>query len=150
MRKIVVVMLFLALCSTPMLAARPEAVAAVEFLAGTVGGYAAGTLGAVTLSSAFAAGSTGWESLARAILGAVVGFSAGTIVGSSLGVIGAASLFGVEGNVGLCFLGAASGTGMMLLISLAFESSDSIFPLAPPVAAACAVAGFTLGASSQK
>ncbi|HDS28975.1 MAG TPA: hypothetical protein ENN96_00660, partial [Candidatus Acetothermia bacterium] len=51
-----------------------------QFLAGTLGGYAGGALGAFTVSRAFSAGATGWESLSRAILGAFVGLAGGTVV----------------------------------------------------------------------
>jgi hypothetical protein len=146
MRKTVVAMLLLALCSVSVLAARPEVAIGVEFLAGSLGAYAVASVGARVLSVVFPLGSTGGESLSRAILGAVVGFSAGSIAGSGLGVIATGSLFEVKGDVGMCFLGASAGTGAMLLLSVLFESTDSILPLfAPPIAAACAVAGYNLG-----
>jgi len=134
------------LAGAPALAAWPEsAVVPIELLAGTAGGYAGGFLGAMTLSWAFAVGSTGWDSLARAILGAFLGYTGGTIVGSSVGVIGAATVLGVEGDIAHCFLGAAAGTGLVIGLGVAFEIPQGIFPLTPPVAAAVATAGFNAG-----
>lgn len=146
MRKMAVVLSALVIVSTPVLAVRPEDAIIPEFLGGTLGGYAGAALGALTLSWAFSLGATGWDGLARAILGAFIGFAGGTIVGSSLGVIAVGSWMGVEGNIGLTFLGATAGTGAMLGIGIALQIPETILPLAPPVAAAGATAGFNAGA----
>ncbi len=150
MRKIFIVVLALALVSASAFAAQPEDAVLPEFLVGTLGGYAGAVIGAYTLSWAFAAGATGWDALGRAIFGAFLGFTGGTIVGSSLGVIVAGSLFGIDGNIGLCFLGAAAGTGVAFGIGLAFNISEISLPLAPPIAAAAATAGFNASARSRE
>lgn len=150
MRKAVAALVIVGILSGAAVAARPEDAVLPEFLAGTLAAYAGGIIGAYTLSAAFAAGAQGWGALAAAILGAVLGYTGGTILGSSLGVIGAGALLGVEGNVGLCFLGAAGGTGVMVGIGLAFEFPETVFLLAPPVAAAGATAGFNVGARSRR
>lgn len=151
MRKIMLLILLLALSSAPVLAMPPEVVIGTEFLAGSLGAYALASVGARALSVVFPLGSTGWESLSRAILGAVVGFSAGSIAGSGLGVIATGSLFEAKGDVGMCFLGASVGAGGVLLLSVLLDSTDSILPLfAPPIAAACAVAGYNLGPGAQE
>lgn len=126
-------------------AAEPSEAMVPQFLAGTLGGYAGGALGAFTVSRAFAAGATGWEALSRAILGAVVGFAGGTVVGSSLGVVIVSQLIGVEGSVGRCFLGAAAGTGMVFGIGFILRRPEFVPYAAPPIAAAGATAGFNRG-----
>ncbi len=146
MRKIFIVVLTLALVSASALAARPEDAVLPEFLAGTLAGYGGAFVGAVTLSWAFSAGATGWDALGRAILGAFLGFAGGTILGSSLGVITAGALLGIEGNVALCFLGASGGTGVAFGLGLGLGIPETILPLAPPIAAAGATAGFNVGA----
>lgn len=150
MRKMIMLVLALFLASAPTLARQPADALLPEFLAGTLAGYAGGAIGAYALSWAFSAGATGWDALARAILGAFVGFSGGTILGASLGVIGAGSLLGIEGNVGLCFLGAAAGTGVVMGVGIAFSIAETTLPLAPPIAAAAATAGFNVGARSRR
>ncbi|MBC7220648.1 hypothetical protein H5T55_04155 [Candidatus Bipolaricaulota bacterium] len=150
MRKIFIVVLALAFVSVWAFAAQPEDAVLPEFLVGTLGGYAGAVIGVYTLSWAFAAGATGWEALGRAIFGAFLGFTGGTIVGSSLGVIVAGSLFGIDGNIGLCFLGAAAGTGVAFGMGLAFNISEISLPFAPPIAAAAATAGFNAGARSRE
>ncbi|HNR24303.1 MAG TPA: hypothetical protein PKG50_02595 [Candidatus Bipolaricaulis anaerobius] len=127
-------------------AAQPEDAILPEFLVGTLGGYAGAVIGAQTLAWVFAAGATGWDALARTIFGAFLGFAGGTIVGSGVGVIVAGSALGVEGDVGLCFLGAAGGTGAAFGIGFAFDISETAIPFAPPLAAALATAGFNVGA----
>lgn len=150
MRKMPAVVLALLVMGAPALTAGPEDAILPEFLAGTLGGYAGAAIGAYTLSWAFSLGATGWDALARVILGAFLGFAGGTIVGSSLGVIAAGSLFGVEGNVGLCFLGAAAGTGVVFGIAIALDIPETVLPFAPPIAAAGATAGFNVGARSRR
>jgi len=150
MRKIAVTMLALVIASTPVLAARPEDAMFLEFVGGTLGGYAGAALGAITLSWAFSLGATGWESLARVILGAFLGFTGGTIVGSSLGVIAVGSAMGVQGNVGLTFLGASAGTGLVFGVGISFQAVETVLPFAPPIAAAAATAGFNVGARSRR
>lgn len=146
MRKMAVLLSALVIATTPAVAARPQDAVVLELVGGTVGGYAGSALGALTLSWAFSRGATGWDALARAIFGAFIGFAGGTIVGSSLGVIAVGSWMGVEGNVGLTFVGASAGTGAMLGIGFALELPETILRLAPPVAAAGATAGFNTGA----
>ena len=149
MQRAIVLFIVVGLAGAPALAAWPEDVAVpIELLAGTAGGYVGAFLGSVTLSWALSAGSTGWDSLARAILGAFLGYTGGTIVGSSVGVIGAAAILGVEGDVAHCFLGAAAGTGLVIGLGVAFEIPQGIFPFTPPVAAAVATAGFHTSADS--
>jgi len=146
MCRMAVLTLAFVLVGSVALAVEPEDAVPTELLLGTAGGYAGALVGASTLSWAFSAGATGWDALARAIFGAFVGFTGGTIVGSSLGVLAAGGLFGIEGNIGLCFLGAAGGMGAALGIGLALDISETIFPFAPPIAAAAATAGFNVGA----
>jgi hypothetical protein len=148
-RVVVLSAMAICLCAVPLLGATPGWAVAVEAAAGTACGYAAGYAGAVTLSSVFAAGQTGWESLSRRILGAVAGFCAGTVAGSSLGVIGAGTLLGIEGDVGLCVLASAAGTGAVLGVSIAFATTDRIFPFAPVIAALAGALGFNSTADSQ-
>ena len=150
MRTVWTVVLVLALVGASASAVEPQDAVLLEFLAGTAGGYAGAALGAYTLAWAFAAGATGWDALGRAILGAFLGFTGGTIVGSSLGVIAAGSLLGIDGNIGLCFLGAAAGTGIAFGIGIAFNISETSLPLAPPIAAAGATAGFNVGARARE
>ncbi len=150
MPKIFIVALALLLAGGSAFAVQPEDVVLPEFLAGTLGGYAGAVIGAYTLSWAFAAGATGWDALGRAIFGAFLGFTGGTVVGSSLGVIVAGSLLGIDGNIGLCFLGAAAGTGVGFGIGIAFNISETVLPLTPPIAAAGATVGFNVGAQSRK
>jgi len=150
-RRMAVLALALLVMGAPALTAGPEDAILPEFLAGTLGGYAGAALGAYTLSWAFSlGGATGWDALARVILGAFLGFAGGTIVGSGLGVIAAGSLLGVEGNVGLCFLGAAAGTGVVFGIGIALDIPETVLPFAPPIAAAGATAGFNVGARSRR
>lgn len=150
MPKIAAVVLAVVVSCLPVLAAAPRDAVFFEFLAGTVGGYAGAAVGAIALSWAFSTGATGWDALARTILGAFLGFAGGTIVGSSLGVIAGGSLMGVDGNMGLTFLGAAAGTGVMFGIGIGLQIPEAILPLAPPVAAAAATAGFNVGARARK
>lgn len=150
MRTIGVVILALVVAGTSALGARPEDSILLEFAGGTLGGYAGAALGAMTLSWAFSLGATGWDALARTILGAFVGFAGGTILGSSLGVIAVGSWMGVEGNIGLCFLGAAAGTGATFGIGISLGIPETILPVAPPMAAAGATAGFNVGARSRR
>lgn len=148
MRKILAVLLLIALCTMPALGASDELAVSLEFAAGTLCAYAAGAVGAMVLSPVFAAGAQGWESLSRRILGAVVGFGVGSVIGSSFGVIGVATLFESDGEVWSCVLGATAGTGLVLGVSVAFEATDRIFPFAPPIAALGAVIGFNTGSGS--
>ncbi len=150
MQRMMVVALALVLAGVSAFAAQPENAVLPEFLAGTLGGYAGAVIGAYTLSWAFASGATGWDALARAILGAFLGFTGGTVVGSSLGVIVAGSLFGIDGNIGLCFLGAAAGTGVALGIGISLQIPENVLPFAPPLAAAGATAGFNVGAKARE
>lgn len=85
MPKIAAVVLAVVVSCLPVLAAAPRDAVFFEFLVGTVGGYAGAAVGAIALSWAFSTGATGWDALARTILGAFLGFAGGTIVGSSLG-----------------------------------------------------------------
>ena len=130
-------------------AAQPEDVILPEILVGTLGGYAGAAIGAYTLSWAFSYGATGWDALARGILGAFLGVAGGTAVGSSLGVIATGWFFGIEGNAGLCFLCAAVGTGTVFGIGISLDILETILPIAPPIAAAGAMVGFNTGARSQ-
>lgn len=150
MLKIAVTVLALMVVSMPVAAVPPEDAVFLEFVGGTMGGYAGAALGAITLSWAFSLGSTGWDSLARVILGAFLGFAGGTIVGSSLGVIAVGSAMGIHGNVGLAFLGASAGTGLAFGVGISFQIAEIALPFAPPVAAAGAVAGFNVGARSRE
>lgn len=144
-----VLLLLVLLVGASAFAAQPEDVILPELLAGTLGGYAGAAIGAHTLSWAFSLGATGWDALARGILGAFLGFAGGTAVGSSLGVIAVGWLFGIEGNVGLCFLGAATGTGTVFGIGISLDILETILPIAPPIAAAGAMAGFNARARSR-
>lgn len=149
MRTLLVLVLVALLAGAPGLAREPRDAILPEFLAGTLGGYAGAVIGAYTLSWAFSLGATGWDSLARVIFGAFLGFAGGTVVGSSLGVIAAGSLLGIEGNIGLCFLGAAAGTGATFGVGISLGIPETILPFAPPLAAAGAIAGFNVGARSR-
>ncbi|QAA76101.1 MAG: hypothetical protein BIP78_0335 [Candidatus Bipolaricaulis sibiricus] len=150
MRTVWTVVLVLALVGASAVAVEPQDAVLLEFLAGTAGGYAGAALGAYTLAWAFSFGATGWEALGRAILGAFLGFAGGTIGGSSLGVIAIGSWLGVEGNVGLAFLGAAAGTGAAFGLGFALQLPETILPFAPPAAAAGATAGFNVGARARE
>ena len=150
MNKVFAVIAAALLASAPVLAAPPEQAVIPQLLVGTLAGYAGGAAGALALSRLFTIGATGWESLARGIFGAFVGFAGGTIVGSSLGVIAVGSWLGVQGNVGLTFVGAAAGTGVAFGVGIALRIPETILPFAPPVAAAGATAGFSVGARSRE
>jgi len=150
MRGMIVLVLVMSLAGASGLAARSEEAIFPEFLAGTLGGYVGAFLGANTLSWALSSGATGWDALSRAILGAYVGFAAGAVVGSALGVIGTAALLGVEGNVGLCLLGAAAGTGGILIFGFSLQIPEAVLPVGPAIAAVCATAGFNVRARSRQ
>ncbi|MGC9530623.1 MAG: hypothetical protein ACP5G2_08515 [Candidatus Bipolaricaulaceae bacterium] len=113
-----------------------------QLLAGTAGGYLGGAVGAYALAAVLSAGAQGWDSLARAIFGAVLGYTGGAILGASGGVIWVGSLYGVQGDIPLCVLGAAAGSGLSLGGGLAVGWPHSFMLLAPPAAAAGATAGF--------
>lgn len=149
MRTVVLIGLAILVVAPAALAARPEDGILPELIAGTVGGYGGAFLGATTLAWVFSLGSTGWESLVLVIVGAYLGFYGGTVVGSSLGVIAAGSLLGMEGNVGLTFLGAAVGTGGMFGVAFSLQIPETLLPFTPVIAAAAATAGFNVNARSR-
>ncbi len=112
-----------------------------QFTAGTLGGYALGIGGAYGLSALLTADCTGWDCLGRALVGAFVGYTGGTVLGATGGVWAASAVLGVEGNLGLCFLGAVGGTGASVGLALAIQIPELLW-LGPPAAAAGATAGY--------
>ncbi len=146
MRAILFVVLALGVVAVSAFPAQPEDAVLAEFLVGTVCSFAGGVGGAYVLAWAFAAGETGWEAFGRAIVGAILGYTGGTILGASLGVAATGTLLGIEGNIGLCFLGATAGTGIAFGIGFALNLGDPAFFFIPPFAAAGATAGFNVGA----
>lgn len=150
MKNIAVVALALLVSAAPALAEVPRYTVALEFLGGTVGGYAGGLWGRWLFPGPSPQGATGWESLVRVILGAYLGFFGGSIAGASLGVIGVGALLGVEGNVGLAVLGAAAGTGLSFGIGFSLQVPEAVLPFGPLLAAAGATAGFNVGARARE
>lgn len=151
MLKIVFVLLALGFEAVAAWPAQPDDAVLPEFLMGTICGYAGGVGGAYFLAWMFISGAeTLGEALGYAILGALLGFTGGTIVGASLGVMGAGWWLGIEGNVGLCFLGATAGTGVAFGIGLAFNLGEITLFLTPPMAAAGATMGFNVGARPRR
>jgi len=128
-----------------LLAAAPEAAVLPELVVGTLTGYAGGLAGAFLLTAALTTGAEGWGVLGAAILGTVLGYTGGAALGASFGVAMTGWLLGVEGNIGLCFLGGAGGAGLVFGVGVAVELQP-LFWLLPPAAAAGATAGFNVGA----
>ncbi len=149
MVRIGVVGLALLVAGAPALAQVPRYTVAAELVGGVLGGYAGGALGALALSWALSVGYTGWEALARVIVGAYLGFFGGSIAGASLGVIGVGTLLGIEGNVPLAVLGAATGTGLSFGIGFSLQVPEMVLPFGPLLSAAGATAGFNVGARPQ-
>jgi len=112
-----------------------------QFAAGTLGGYALGIGGAYGLATLLTVDCTGWECLGRAIVGAFIGYTGGTVLGATGGVWAASAALGVEGNLGLSFLGAVGGTGVSLGLALTVQIPELLW-LGPPAAAAGATAGY--------
>lgn len=148
MARVVSVFLLLGLAGSPVLAVEPEEVVGLEFVVGTLSGYAGGIGGGFALAWILAYGAEGWEALGRLLAGFILGYTGGAALGASLGVATVGSLFGVEGNLGLCFLGGAGGAGLVLGLRL-ITDWDFVFWLLPPAAAAGATAGFNVGAHSR-
>lgn len=140
---LVLVLILLGVCVT---AAEIQDAIVPQLLVGTLAGYAGGAAGAFALAHVFAAGATGWDALARAILGAFVGLAGGTVVGSSLGVMTVGHFRGMEGSIGLCFLGAIAGTGTAFGVGISFRVPELVPYFAAPAAAVGATAGFNHGA----
>jgi len=131
-----------------LLAAAPEEAVLPELVVGTLAGYAGGLAGAFVLTAVLTAGAEGWGVLGATILGTVLGYTGGGALGASFGVATTGSLLGVEGNIGLCFLGGAGGAGLMIGLRVATEFQPLLW-LLPPAAAAGATAGFNMGARTR-
>ncbi|MBC7098344.1 hypothetical protein H5T52_04390 [Candidatus Bipolaricaulota bacterium] len=144
-RRLLVLSMVVGLSGGFILAAAPEEAMLPELVVGTLAGYAGGLAGAFVLTAVLTAGAEGWEVLGATILGTVLGYTGGAALGASLGVATTGSLLGVEGHIGLCFLGGAGGAGLMIGLRLATEFQP-LFWLLPPAAAAGATAGFNMGA----
>lgn len=145
MRRLLVLAMVVGLSDGFLLAATPEEAMLPELVMGTLAGYAGAVTGASVLVAVLTAGAEGWGVLGAAILGTVLGYTGGAALGASFGVMTAGSLLGVEGNIGLCFLGGAGGAGLMIGLRVATEFQP-LFWLLPPAAAAGATAGFNVGA----
>ena len=145
MRRLLVLAMVVGLSDGFLLAATPEEAMLPELVMGTLAGYAGAVTGASVPVAVLTAGAEGWGVLGAAILGTVLGYTGGAALGASFGVMTAGSLLGVEGNIGLCFLGGAGGAGLMIGLRVATEFQP-LFWLLPPAAAAGATAGFNVGA----
>ena len=148
MRKLFVLAMVVGLFGGVLLAATPEEAILPELVVGTLAGYAGAVTGASVLVAVLTQGAEGWGVLGATILGTVLGYTGGAALGASLGVMAAASLLGVQGNVGLCFLGGAGGAGLMIGLRLATEFQP-LFWLLPPAAAVGATAGFNAGSPNR-
>ncbi len=115
-----------------------------QFIVGTLAGYGLGLAGAYGLAALFTVDCQGWECLGRAIIGAAVGYLGGATLGASLGVWATGSLLGVEGNIGLCFLGGFAGAGTFVGLGFVLQLPEVLY-LVPPAAAAGATAGYNAG-----
>jgi len=144
-RRLLVLAMVVGLSDGFLLAATPEEAMLPELVMGTLAGYAGAVTGASVLVAVLTAGAEGWGVLGAAILGTVLGYTGGAALGASFGVMTAGSLLGVEGNIGLCFLGGAGGAGLMIGLRVATEFQP-LFWLLPAAAAAGATAGFNVGA----
>ncbi|MBC7222494.1 hypothetical protein H5T56_05900 [Candidatus Bipolaricaulota bacterium] len=148
MARVLLVFFLLGFAGSLVLAVEPEEVVGLEFMVGTLSGYAGGIGGGFVLASIFVYGAEGWEALGRLLAGFILGYTGGAALGASLGVAAVGSFFGVGGNLGLCFLGGAGGAGLVLGPRL-ITSWDFVFWFLPPAAAAGATAGFNVGARSR-
>lgn len=107
----------------------------LEFLAGTVLGYAGGFLGA-QLGAAVAnlAGLGLIDGVLGPVLCAYAGYAAGSTVGAWLGVTWTGLFLGVTGDPLRSFLGAGLGTGLAFLLASFIDWEWALYA-APPLAA---------------
>ncbi|MGQ9699869.1 MAG: hypothetical protein ACUVQS_02225 [Candidatus Bipolaricaulaceae bacterium] len=144
-RALWVMVILVGLCGTPVWARTPEEAVLPEWVVGTLAGYAGGMAGALILGSLFAAG-TGdfWEQLGLILVGVLLGYTGGAGLGASFGVITTGSFLGVQGNVGLAYLGGVGAAALAAAFSIALDLEAFLW-LVPPAAAAGATLGFNVG-----
>lgn len=140
-RRLLMLGMVVGLSGGSLLATMPEEAVLPELGVGTITGYLGGLIGASVLPSVLTAG--GFGGMEATVLGTVLGYTCGTALGASIGVALAGSLLGVEGNVGLCFLGGMGGAGLTLgVLTIVVEFQLSLWFLSPVGAALGATAGF--------
>ncbi len=149
MRKVLIAAVVVLILGTGATARQPEEAILGEVAAGLVGSFAGLYLGsqASMLLDDSAAGAPRWIHQVSSTLP-----FAGIVVGACGGVVLAGTLLAVDGNLPLCLLGGCLGLGAGALVSIpiyALFGADVDVLLLPAAAAALAVWGFNVGATSR-